>query len=134
LPVQIFQILPTKNNFKCPNTGEEFYIFSYKTKIVSGEEQFFDNNWKRISHPSTGTLLVPIEYKKEFTPDSIPQLMGFQNGSSLSKKEKMHCAQSERKVRNEDHFKKEVMPTMSLEDKVDHRKKYGDKNLGNTKV
>jgi len=26
------------------------------------------------------------------------------------------------------------MPTMSLEDKVDHRKKYGDKNLGNTKV
>ena len=103
-------------------------------KIVSGEEQFFDNNWKRISHPSTGTLLVPVEHKKEFTPDSIPQLMGFQNGSSLSKKEKMRCAQSERKVRNEDHFKKEVMPTMSLEDKVDHRQKYGDKNLGNTKV
>lgn len=54
-----------KPNFKCSKTGREFFIPKYRSKIVNGELQHFDDKWNRLVNDFNGEPLDKI------TPDEI---------------------------------------------------------------
>ena len=100
-------------NFKCPETGKEFTIPTYKTKFdENGNSLYFDNYGKQVVNPENGVLL-----------ESIPRNNGFCTNLGSSKAEGYQKMQTNLKQRAKDHYQSDIKY---------HRKKRGDM-LGDTK-
>lgn len=48
-------------NFRCPETGKEFFIPQYKTKFPNGEKTYTDTEGDPLINPDNKMELVPIE-------------------------------------------------------------------------
>jgi hypothetical protein len=51
------------NNFKCVETGKEFYIANWKSKIENGSPCYYERSpgWNPLRNPENGALLEKIE-------------------------------------------------------------------------
>lgn len=86
-----------ENNFKDPETGEEFLINNYKIKVVTGRTIYMDQKTNQlIKNPKNGNFLIPIKKEGEI---GAPMLGKTNNKESLQKM---------LKKRSKDHFKKEI--------------------------
>jgi len=55
----------TENNFKCPETGKEFFISNY-TIGYTDRKVYRDKDMKELVNPANNVPLVPIEKGGEF--------------------------------------------------------------------
>ena len=55
----------TEINFKCPETGEEFFIAKYTIGFVDAKV-YRDEQMKELVNPANGVPLIPIEKEGEF--------------------------------------------------------------------
>lgn len=104
--------MTTDNNFYDPQTGEEFYISSFR--IVTGTSGVSHKTLtgKPLTNPSNGNVLkeIPRDPNK---PIGVPYFLKSNNKESLNKM---------LKDRSKEHFKKEIS-----EQKYDMNKKLVDK-------
>lgn len=57
--------MDTGNNFKCPKTGDEFFIAEY-TIGFTDRKVYKDKNGKELVNPANDVLLIEIEKEGEF--------------------------------------------------------------------
>ena len=53
----------SKENFKCPETNELFYVAQYKTKFREGKKIYTDSVGEELTNPKNKLVLIPLEKK-----------------------------------------------------------------------
>lgn len=111
-------------------------LYDYKCKNCGDEKEIF-HSMAEIAEPTPKTVELrtcfcqgegSMTYEKMLSTPMFGN-MGH-GGSSMPGAQKLNAIKQERKKRNSEHFKKEVMPTIPMDDRIHFRKKYNDKNLG----
>jgi hypothetical protein len=89
-------------NFRCPKTGEEFFIVNYSISIGKDGKPIYKNKLKDvIKNPSNGETLQLIE--KHIDWNKVNVSIGTGND-----KDGIAKRNSQLKKRSKEHFKKEV--------------------------
>lgn len=107
----------SSNNFKCPETGKEFFISNYSTSFKGTDKSYFDKWKKPLVNPENDVLLIPIERDRGFGSNVIGK---FNTGTLDGRK------------RINDHFAARVKSKSSetKEIKDSKLKEFKDANLG----
>jgi hypothetical protein len=90
-----------ENNFRCPETNEEFHIVEYKTTFSGSEVVYKDKFNKVLVNPKNNVPLVWIERKIDWTDANI--YLGTGNGRSGNAKRQEQLAK-----RSKQHYQKEI--------------------------
>jgi len=61
----------SSNNFKCPETGKEFFVSQYSTKFEGSETIYLDKWKKPLINLENKALLVPIKRDRGFGTNTI---------------------------------------------------------------
>lgn len=85
------------DNFKCPKTGQTFFISKYTMKIKGDLRTYVDKYGVEIINPSNGEKLIPIEKEGEYEVANV-------SGSKQQKGKMLDWM----KKRSKNHFKKEI--------------------------
>lgn len=86
-----------ETNFKCPETGREFFISQYSTSF-KGSEKIFKDKWgKQLVNEENGVILEFIDHDRGF----CTTVMG-------SKQEQYVKMQDHLKQRSKEHYQKDI--------------------------
>jgi hypothetical protein len=88
-------------NFKCPETGEEFYFSQYSTVIRSDKNVYLDKWRKVLVNPKNNVELVPIEKVVNWNEVNIYLGTGTDRSGVAKRQEQL-------KKRSSQHYQKEV--------------------------
>ena len=91
-----------ENNFKCPETGKEFYINEYKTAYSDGKAHYRDKYNKTLINPENQVELVFIEKDVDWSERRPPATILGNDASSRQKRTEQLSK------RSKEHFKKEI--------------------------
>lgn len=91
-----------ENNFRCPESGDEFYFPTHRTSFGSSGAIYKDKYGKQLVHPETGVILEPIPKKVDWSDGVAPAVVAGDGKTGKAKRVE------QLKQRSKDHFKKEI--------------------------
>jgi|14_taG_2_1085336.scaffolds.fasta_scaffold79868_1 hypothetical protein len=97
-------------NFICPETGEKFFIPTFRTAIDSSGSIYKDKYGKELKHPDTGVKLKPIP------KEGMPTFM---------------ASETERLAKTQAHFKARAKKHANSKDGIDEKQKVKDREMSN---
>ena len=89
-------------NFKCPETGKEFYINEYKTTFSNGGKVYKDKWNKVLVNPDNGVPLVDIPKEVDWSDGIAPQVIAGSGKAGTQKRVE------QLQKRSHKHYKKEI--------------------------
>ena len=90
-----------QNNFKCPETGEEFFVSEYSTSY-EGTVKVYKDKWRKpLTNPKNGVRLVLIERPLDWSKVNVMIGTGTDKAGIAKRNEQLS-------KRAKQHFKKEI--------------------------
>jgi len=111
--------MKSKKNFKCPESGDEFYFYSFSTSIDKNGVKIYKDKWNdQIVHPKTKVVLISLDVNKGV--DYADRGINFHEGTTQERTKKAH-----------NHFKQRAKKHALSEEGKGQKQKVMDREMGN---